>query len=444
MTSPLLARAVALASDTEVVEIGRGVLADVAHHVAGLGAPLLIVADQTTWAAAGERVSGLLAEAGVPMVAPLIFPGLPSLHPTRETCDVVRAALEGSGACGVAVGSGSLNDVVKRASFEVGRPYAVIATAASMDGYTGFGAPITVDGLKVTMPCPAPRVAILDLDVMAAAPAPMVASGYGDLLAKLPGGADWILADAAGVEPIDPVAWELVQDGVREALAHPDELAAGDAAAYQGLVEGLCLSGLAMQVYEGTRPASGAEHYFSHIWELAGLGADLEPPLSHGFKVGIGTLTMTAFTEALLARDLSRLDIDVAVNRYPTWAEVEADVSRHLSGPLVANAIKETRVKYVDEEGLRDRLGRIASHWDAVRARVEAQLMPARVLQDMLERVGAPSRPEHIGLTREDVRATFPKAMYYRSRYTALDMARETGIFDELVAEVFAPGGFWG
>ncbi|HET7724421.1 MAG TPA: sn-glycerol-1-phosphate dehydrogenase, partial [Propionibacteriaceae bacterium] len=51
--------------------------------------------------------------------------------------------------------------------------------------------------------------------------------------------------------------------------------------------------------------------------------------------------------------------------------------------------------------------------------------------------------PEDIGLTADDVRATFPKAMYYRSRYTVLDLAREAGWFDELVDEVFAPGGLW-
>ena len=37
-------------------------------------------------------------------------------------------------------------------------------------------------------------------------------------------------------------------------------------------------------------------------------------------------------------------------------------------------------------------------------------------------------------LTPDDVRATFPRAMYYRSRYTALDVAWELGIFDDLVA----------
>ena len=61
----------------------------------------------------------------------------------------------------------------------------------------------------------------------------------------------------------------------------------------------------------------------------------------------------------------------------------------------------------------------------------------------MLRRAGAPSRPEDISLTFDDVRATFPRAMYYRSRYTVLDLAREAGWFDDLVAEVFAPGGLW-
>ncbi|WP_284967203.1 iron-containing alcohol dehydrogenase, partial [Cutibacterium acnes] len=56
---------------------------------------------------------------------------------------------------------------------------------------------------------------------------------------------------------------------------------------------------------------------------------------------------------------------------------------------------------------------------------------------------GAPSRPEDIGLTAADVRATFPKAMYYRSRYTVLDLAREAGWYEELVEEVFAPDGLW-
>jgi glycerol-1-phosphate dehydrogenase [NAD(P)+] len=43
----------------------------------------------------------------------------------------------------------------------------IAATAASMDGYTAFGAAITHDGFKQTFACPAPRAVVADLDILA-------------------------------------------------------------------------------------------------------------------------------------------------------------------------------------------------------------------------------------------------------------------------------------
>lgn len=447
MSQDLFARGLAAASDTDVVEVGRGLLPVTGSILrASLfadGQPALVVADDRTWAAAGKAVHESLSAAGVEVLDPMVFPGHPVLYAALENADTIRERLAESGALGVAVGSGTINDLVKLASGQLGQKYAVVGTAASMDGYSGFGAPMSKDGVKVTMPCPAPAVVIIDLDVAAAAPPTMVGSGYGDLSAKIPGGADWILSDAVGLDPIDPLAWELVQSGVFEALSRPADLAAGDPDAYAGLVSGLVLSGLAMQVYRGTRPASGAEHYFSHLWELDHLGADRDPPLSHGHKVAIGTLAMSAFYERFLARDLASLDIDAAVARWAPWSEVDADIRSKFTGALAEHATGETKAKYVDGAGLRERLETFVAGWDALRPRITAQLVPARTLQEMLRAAGAPATPEDIGLTAADVRATFPKAMYYRSRYTVLDLAREAGWFDELVDEVFAPGGLW-
>ena len=447
ITVELTARGLAAASDTQVVEVGRGVLDSAGTILRDAlfthAHPALVVADERTWAAAGQAVHDALVAAGVKVLEPMIFPGHPVLHAALENCDIIRERLAESGALGVAVGSGTINDLTKLASGQRGQPYGVVGTAASMDGYSGFGAPMSSEGLKVTMPCPAPLVVIIDLDVAAAAPPSMVASGYGDLSAKIPGGADWILSDAVGLDPIDPLAWELVQSGVSDALSRPDALAAGDPDAYAGLVSGLVLSGLAMQVYRGTRPGSGAEHYFSHLWELDHLGADWDPPLSHGHKVAIGTLAMSAFYERFLLRDLAALDVDAAAAAWPSWDVVETDIRSKFTGALADHAVNETQVKYVDGAGLRHRLRTFVDSWDSLRPRITAQLVPAKTPQGMLRSAGAPATPEDIGLTARDVRATFPRAMYYRSRYTVLDLAREAGWFDELVDEVFAQGGLW-
>ena len=447
MTNDLFARGLAEATDTSVVEVGRGLLdrtgAIVRDALVVDDAPVLVIADERTWSAAGVAVHESLRAAGVALAAPLIFAGHPVLYAAYENVEIVRERMRADGALAVAVGSGTINDIVKLASGELERPYAVVGTAASMDGYCGFGAPMTRDGVKVTLPCPAPAVVMFDLDVAAAAPPAMVASGYGDLAAKIPAGADWILSDTIGLDPINPLAWELVQSGVADALSQPAKLAAGDPDAYGGLVAGLNLSGLAMQVYRGTRPASGAEHYFSHLWELDHIAGDWDPPLSHGFKVAIGTLAMCQFYERFLQRDLADLDIEAAVANWGTWDDVEADIRRTMSGPLIDKGINETAVKYVDADGLRVRLSTFAEAWDTLLPRLQAQLVAPATLQEMLRTAGAPARPEDIELTADAVKATFPRAMYYRSRYTVLDLAREAGWFTELVDEVFAPGGLW-
>ncbi len=438
MTSSNLQKSLARATDTRDAAVGRGVLTEAGRRIAAqLGrGPFLIVADENTWAAAGEALVASLDEGGCALLDPLIFPGHPAVYASYENCLTIQERM--GDATAIALGSGTLNDLTKLASKEKDRGYAVVGTAASMDGYTGAGAPMTENGVKVTRPCPAPRVAILDLDVVAGAPASMTASGYGDLAAKIPGGADWILADAAGVEAIDDDVWDMVQSGVSIALSQPAQLAAGDPDAFEGLVEGLVLSGLAMQAYGGTRPASGAEHYFSHLWELEHLGADRNPPLSHGDKVAIGSLAMTAFYEALLARDLRETDLEEAASRRTPWDEIETHIRATFNGALADNAVRETKAKYVSGRDLVSRLRPIVEDWPDISGRLRGQMVTASELSEMLRAAGAPSTPEDIGLTADDVRATFPRAMYYRSRYTALDVAWELGIFDELVDDVFA------
>jgi glycerol-1-phosphate dehydrogenase [NAD(P)+] len=295
------------ASDTRDVNIGAGALAsvpDVFRENFGEG-PIVVVADGNTFEVAGKEVQRELEDAGYTMVEPYVFPAEPPLYAEYSNIEKLRDSLREHDAIPVAVGSGTLNDIVKRSSHECERPYMCVGTAASMDGYTAFGASIEKDGLKQTLSCPAPKAVVADLETLQNAPENMTASGYADLLGKVTSGADWLVADALGVEKIDPTGWSLVQDHLREWTASPAELRAGDQQSTEHLVEGLIMSGLGMQSYESSRTASGAEHQFSHLWEMEGLGKDADPPLSHGFKVGVGSVAIAALYELLLERDLA-------------------------------------------------------------------------------------------------------------------------------------------
>jgi glycerol-1-phosphate dehydrogenase [NAD(P)+] len=438
--------ALADATDTEQVVIGPGAVGAVAEVFGRTFGerPAVVAADATTWRVAGGRVQRALEAAGRATEAPYRFPPDTFAQATYGNVERLRASFATHDAVPVAVGSGSLNDLVKRAAHEAGRPYLSVATAASMDGYTAFGAAITRDGYKQTMTCPAPRAVVADLDVLAGAPADMTASGYGDLLGKVTAGADWLVADALGVEPVDPKVWELVQGPLREAIGRPADLAAGDRGALERLVEGLIMSGLAMQAHASSRPASGAEHQFSHLWEMEGLGHDRRPPLSHGFKVGVGSVAVAALYEGLLARDLGALDVEALRRVWPTREEAQAAVrAAHTTPGLAEAAVAETTAKWVDADALGRRLTLLADRWPALRDRLREQLVPAERLRELLAAAGCPTGPSELGLTAPALRATYPRARMIRRRYTVLDLAFETGLLGELVDELFRPGGFW-
>jgi glycerol-1-phosphate dehydrogenase [NAD(P)+] len=437
------------ATDTEDVVIGEDVLeavADVFERSFGDSAAVM-VADEHTLEVAGNTVGRALEASGREVVAPFVFAGEPTLHADYENIERLTQALSDHLAVPVAVGSGTINDIVKRASHECERPYMNVATAASMDGYTSFGASITKDGFKQTMECAAPRAVVADLAVLTKAPGPMTSSGYGDLLAKITAGADWIVADALDVEPIKPKEWSLVQGPLREATGRPADLRAGDPRAMEGLIEGLIMSGLAMQGASSSRPASGAEHQFSHLWEMEGLGQNPEggePPLSHGFKVAVGTVSIAALYERVLARDFAGLDAEAAVRSWPSWEEVEGRVRDAFAGtPVEDAAVTESQAKYVDDAALAQRLDLLRERWPDLRDRIRDQLIPADQLRAQLCDAECPTTPAEIGLSAARFRATYDRARMIRSRYTILDLANETGLLDDCVEELFADGGFW-
>src|SRR5215217_5314350 len=383
--------ALADATDTERVVIGPGALGAVVEVFGRTFGerPAVVVADATTWRVAGDRVQRALEAAGRGTEAPHRFPPDIFVQATYGNVERLRASFASHDAVPVAVGSGSLNDLVKRAAHEAGRPYLSVATAASMDGYSAFGAAITKDGYKQTMACPAPRAVVADLDVLAGAPADMTASGYGDLLGKV-------------------------------------------------------TAGLAMQAHASSRPASGAEHQFSHLWEMEGLGHDRRPPLSHGFKVGVGTVAIAALYERLLERDLADLDVEALTRAWPGPEQAEAAVrAAHTTPGLDEAAVAETLAKHPDPEALARRLARLADRWPELRERLRAQLLPADRVREQLAAAGCPTRPSELGLTAPAFRATYQRARMIRRRYTVLDLAAETGTLDELVDDLFAPGGFW-
>jgi len=433
------------ARDTKALIIGKGTAIRSAEMFNSLfpGLKAIIVADENTWEVAGKDVQKSLDDSGIESYAPFVFASK-DFYAEWQHVETLRKHLQGIDAVAVAVGSGVINDTVKYVSYLLGRRYMCVGTAASMDGFTAYGSSITKDGNKQTFDCPAPLGFILDSAVAAAAPKELAASGYADLIAKIPAGADWMIADVVGSEKIDSFAWDLVQNGLKETLSDPAAVFAGDVDKTQALADGLLMSGFAMQAIQSSRPASGAEHQYSHCWDMEDLCFGGKH-VSHGFKVGIGTLISTAEIEFLLEKGMDSVDVDACVEAWMTWEEMEEEIRRVLAGKPghIARALVETKGKYVDKDGLRQQLEALKAAWPELSERIREQIIPFEQVRENLRLVGAPYEPEMIGVTRERFRKTVSYIPYMRSRFTNIDVIYRLGWMDEFMDRMFGKGGVW-
>jgi glycerol-1-phosphate dehydrogenase [NAD(P)+] len=434
-----ITRALAAARETRCLEIGTGLLARVPEIFRGQfgDRPAAIVADGNTYAAAGRAVQAAFEAAGLPTARPFVFDD-PKLYAEYTYVEQLQPWVDAHDAIPVAVGSGTINDLTKLVAHRAGRQYLAVATAASMDGYTAFGSSITYKGSKQTFDCPAPQAVVADLDVVRAAPPELGAAGYADLLAKVTAGADWIVADALGIEPIDATAWELVQVPLLEALADPAGVRRGDVGAVGKLTEGLMMGGFAMQWTKTSRPASGAEHQFSHLWDMQHHTHEGRTP-SHGFKVAVGTLAVAEMYQCLMGMPLDQLDVDRVVETWPSPEAVEGTIRELLGeGELAEKARLEMAAKAITPGVLRERLTTLTRVWPALRERLKAHLPAVDELRAKLAAVGAPTRPEEIGISRERLRTSYRQAYLIRRRFTVLDLAAQAGVFEECLDRVFA------
>jgi glycerol-1-phosphate dehydrogenase [NAD(P)+] len=425
----LIREALPRVSQTQIVLLDHGARHQTASVFESLfgSAPAMIVADANTFAAAGSDVLRSFSEIGHACSDPLVFDDV-RLHAESGRVQTIETALRKRNAIAVAVGSGTINDLTKLASHLVGRPYSVVTTAASMDGYAAFGASITHCGSKQTFPCAAPSGILADLEVIEAAPLGMNASGYADLLAKTAAGADWIVADALGVDPMNATSWQMIHNQLDSWLEDPDGIRRGSSKAIRRLTVGLIMSGFAMQHAGTSRPASGAEHQFSHLWDMQRPTDQLDPP-SHGFQVGVGTLASAALYEQLLPQDLTKLDVEVLSANWPGISTVEEHIRRGFENPAIREkALEETRAKHVSPIQLRDQLTRLGTVWPELSIRLKSHLMARAEILDRLTAAGCPTKPQQIGIPPEQLRRSHFLAYHIRRRFTILDLLVRTGL----------------
>lgn len=414
--------------ESEVI-VGKGVVNQLPQVLKKFNATkVFLIADENTFAAAGDKVCKILAFSGTKILSHIYSNG--NLHPDETStgsaimhyktdCDLI-----------LAVGSGVINDISKIVANVSGKPYIIVATAPSMDGYASATSSMTMDGLKTSLDSKCADVIIGDTDILCNAPIKMMLSGLGDMLAKYVSICEWRISHFINGEYYCEDIAQLVRDSLKKCVDNAMGLLRRDELAVQSVFEGLIICGAAMKLAGMSRPASGVEHYLSHIWDMRGVEFGTATEL-HGIQCALGTLIAVRLYEKIrnISPDKQKALEYAKRFDYYAWSE---ELRKFLGkGAESMIALEEKEQKY-DLDKHKVRLQVIVDNWDNIKQIMDEELPSYAYIENLFQKLGMPTTMKEIGLDEKNLSMTFKATKDIRDKYVLSRLSWDLGVIEKL------------
>ena len=415
--------------DTQL-HIGAGVLARLPEILQSYAAKtVFVLSDDNTYRAAGEKVCALLKKAGIKVVSYCFPEG--AVEPDEKS--VGSAFMHFDSKCDViiGVGSGVINDIGKILSCHSGKPYIIVATAPSMDGYASASSSMTRDGLKISLPSKSADVIIGDTDVLCQAPMHMMKSGLGDMIAKYISICEWRISHIITGEYYCEEVANLIRIALKRCTDHAQGLLRRDPDAVQAVFEGLVIGGVAMNYAGLSRPASGVEHYISHIVDMRAV--EFGTPMDlHGIQCAIGTAIALSAYEKLAKITPNREKALAYAKAFDkaTWEKELRQLLGKGAEPMIA--LEEKEQKY-DLSAHQMRLEIILENWQNILEVMDQELPAKAQLDSLLTALDIPSTLDAIGTPTALLPQIFRATKDIRDKYVLSRLCWDLGVLDELI-----------
>ncbi len=412
---------------------GKGVIKQIPQIIEGYKAKkAFILSDKNTYFAAGKAVCEILNDSCISFSSYSFRKN--HLEPNEENVGLAQMYFDNECDIIIGVGSGVINDIGKILSAASGKPYIIVATAPSMDGYASASSSMSREGLKLTLQSKCPNVIVGDTDILRCAPLKLMRSGLGDMLAKYVSICEWRISNLINGEYYCEEIAELVRSSLKRCIELAPKLIKRDEAAVEAVFNGLVVCGAAMSYAGLSRPASGVEHYMSHVWDMRG-EAFATPVELHGLQCGVGTLIAVRMYEKLKKMSFDKSKALSYAENFDLEQWNEKLRSFLGKGAEVMIELEKEEQKYSAEKH-KKRLKIILQNLDRIFDIISEELPPYDELEALLDSVGAPKTPEEIGQSTEIIPMTFMATKDIRDKYVLSRLAWDLGILEE-IAEAY-------
>lgn len=335
------------------------------------------------------------------------------IHANDIYVEKVQAVLPDDVDILIAVGSGTIHDLTRFVAYTRKIEFISVPTAASVDGFVSSVAAMTWKGMKKTMTAVAPLYVLADTSIFSKAPFRLTASGISDLMGKYTALADWRICHILTGEYLCETVYNLEMEAVKEVEESLMEIKNGGEEACEKLMYALILSGLAMQMVGNSRPASGAEHHVSHLWEMEIINDYVDA--LHGEKVSIGLILCLEYYEKI------RKAMEEGTCEVIDGRDYEIELLQDTFGVKgkLTEALEENDPNLMEDLNLEALKAALPS------IKKELEKLPSyEKMQTLLSDTGCITRMEELSLSMEKKDLTLRLCPYVRRRLTLLRLAK--------------------
>jgi len=436
--------------------IGSGALNELVPAIIRLvpaGTDVVVLVDGTPMRRGDQDLKLLVRsvlEVQFPVRVEVLGRDRPELHADEAASEEADRAILGAG-CVVTVGSGTITDLGKDATYRAGgTPFVAVQTAVSVNAFSDDMAVLLRNGVKRTMPSRWPDALIVDLETIADAPPDMNRAGFGELISLFTAPADWYLASVLGMgDRYDARVVALFRERGNRLLANAVGVAEHRHEALAELAGLMTVTGIAMGVAGKTAPLSGMEHTVSHMLDMAA-ERDARPLAFHGAQVGVAAAVVAIVWNKFLGRfDPTTL---LSASSYPSAAEMEPRVLAAFqaldpTGRVGAECWADYAQKLERWAGRRSQANDFIRDWPDHRRQLEALLGSPTAIATGLRAAHSPARFRDLRPSpgAATARWALENCHFMRNRFTVADLAYLTGLWsgtavDDVLADAAAMG----
>ena len=386
-----------------------------------------ILADKNTYNAAGKKVVERLQKLNIPY-SEYVF-DCDFLEPDEKAVGSAIMHFDSSCDTVIGVGSGVINDVSKILAKVTNNPYFIVATAPSMDGYASATSSMSMDGLKVSLPSKCADVIIGDIEVLKNEPLIMLTAGLGDMLAKYISVCEWRVANEILGEYYCEQVAKLVRKALKKCVDNAKGLLVRDEEAVKAVFDGLIIGGIAMAYAGVSRPASGVEHYISHVVDMRGLEFNTKVNL-HGIQCAVGTFMASKLYEEVksIVPNKEKAISYVENFSYEKWSEQLKEFLGTGALAMIKNEEKEGKYDKVKHQ---KRLDVIIDKWDKIIQIINEEVPSPTVIKQILEDINCPQTLGQAGIIC-DTKMTFKATKDIRDKYVLSRLLWDLGVLEEI------------